>query len=447
MTRHSTLFESLGLPSASEDASAARTRMRERFGERLSQGRHPWPGELARARDMAPHELLSQCTGLPTHADIFGGSECLEDWAREYGSEEGSKEEEPHEDDGLAWTWVVGAVAVAYVVWDLLDEPIRFSSGDVEGSLDGFEIDGIPWTLERMHHPGAPYVARVGEMMLHGGQALPGPGSTNVNIGGRPALTVGHAVAACPMTNVVGLPHLPQSGSWKTTNGSVYVNARPLLRTGDWVVELPGGPNPIVGGTPSVLAGPPARSSLVQEVHHLGLDVLSDGLERVGWTGPTLKLSATVSWNWQGIVGGAAAIGLLHAGAANPMLAPVAGWGAKRILAAIDKPKISLEIDLDLGSLFADFREDRSNPYPWGPRGRSDRSQWVFDLPHWNDQRAAEVDPARPFPPTKKDESEGWESKSLEDGPKKHDQDGWDWGPFHKRTQTHDSEQQPEPWE
>lgn len=420
--------------------------MRERFGELLSQGRHPWPSELARARDTSPHEKLSQCTGLPTHADIFGGSECLEEWAQKYGPEGESDEEQPEEDDGFPWEWVAGALFAAYVVWELLDEPVSLPLGEVEGSLDGFEIDGIPWTVERMHHPGAPYAARVGEMMLHGGKALPGPGSRNVNIGGLKALTFEHAVAACPMPNVVGLPHRPQSGSWMTTNGSVFVNGKPLLRRGDWVMEFPGGANPISGGMPSVLAGPPARSSVVEEVQYLGLDIFSDGLERVGWTGPSLKLNGTASWTWQGIVGTGAAIGLLHVGAANPMLAPVAGWGAKRILTAIDKPEYSIGVTLDFGSLFAEYREDRLNLRPWGPRGRSKRTRWVLDLPSWVEERSAEVDPTKPDPLTKKEEKEGWKTEPFGDGPKKHDQDGWDFGPFHKRTQDHDSEQPPEPW-
>ncbi|MGH1348445.1 MAG: hypothetical protein ACRBN8_43235 [Nannocystales bacterium] len=437
-----TLFEMLGLPSVDEDARVAEARMRERFGELLFQGRYPWPSELARDRERPPHEELSQCTGLLTHADIFGGSECLEEWAEKYGPEDESDEE----DDGFPWK--IGALlAAGWVVWEMLDKPVSLPPGEVEGSLDGFEIDGIPWTVERMHHPGAPHAARVGEMMLHGGTALPGPGSSNVKIGGLGALTFEHAVASCPLTNVVGIPHLPQPGSWTTTNTKVFVNGWPLLRRGDWVVETPGGANPISGGMPSVVAGPPARSSLVEEVHYLGLDLLSDGLERAGWTGPTLKLSATASWTWQGIVGTGVAVGLLHAGAANPMLAPVAGWGAKKILAAIDKPEISLGIDIDLGSLFAEYREDRKNPYPWGPRGRSKRTRWVFDLPHWFDERSAEVDPTKPVPPTKKEEKEGWKQEPLDDGPKKHDQDGWDFGPIHKRSQDHDSEEQPEAWE
>jgi len=97
------LFELLGLPSVKEDVRAAEARMRERFGELLSQGRHPWPSELARARDTPPHEKLSQCTGLLTHADFFGGSECLEEWAEEYGPEGESDEEQPEEDDGSPW--------------------------------------------------------------------------------------------------------------------------------------------------------------------------------------------------------------------------------------------------------------------------------------------------------------------------------------------------------
>jgi hypothetical protein len=155
MAGESTLFELLGLPSVSEDVRAAQARMR--FGKLLSQGRHPWPSELDRVRDTPPHEKLSQCTGLLTHADIFGGSECLQEWAKEFEPEGESEEDEAEEDDGFPW-WVVGVVA--WAVWELLDEPVSVTSGDVEGSLDGFEIDGIPWTVERMHHPGCTGVRR-----------------------------------------------------------------------------------------------------------------------------------------------------------------------------------------------------------------------------------------------------------------------------------------------
>ena len=445
MASETALFDELGLPWMG-DVDRTRARMEESFGELFSEGWFPWSEPSSSTSD--PGEELRQCTGLPTPADIFGGSPCLEEWAEKLKSDEDKTDEE---DDGVPWWIIVGAaIATAgWIVWGLLDEPVSLPPGEVDGTLDGFEIDGIPWTVDRMHHPKEPRAARVAELMLHGGKALPGPGSHNVNIGGRGALTAAHAVAACPMPNVVGLPHLPQPGSWKTTNTSVYVNGQPLLRTGDWVLEMPGGLNPIVGGMPTVFAGPQARSCMVQEVHYLGLDTFVDGLERVGWTGAKLTLKGTVSWNLQDVALLAGAAGLLYVGGGIPLVAPVAGWGAKKMVAAVDGPEIKFDFELDMGTLFGETRKDFDNPLPWGPERNTTRERYEFDVPGYKRSESAELDPAGKRPPTKKDETSEWESKSIEDGPTKTD-DGdvevFELGPARKRTQTHDAEKPPKPW-
>ena len=216
--------------------------------------------------------------------------------------------------------------------------------------LPGFEIDGIPWTVERTRIPGPPMAARIADPLLHGGIAVPGPGSTDVKISGRGALTVEHVVGACPMPNLVGLPHLPQSGpaAWTTTNGSVYVNGAPLLRAGDWVMESFGGPNPIIAGAPLVLAGPPGAPCVVLEVTHLRLSEFVPGLERVGSLGGKFTVKATVSWSLRDMLGGAAAAAMAYAGG------PVGMWGARAMLGVIDGPTLKIEFDAETTG-FADF--------------------------------------------------------------------------------------------
>lgn len=441
MAGEPTLFEALGLPEVSE-AMAARRRMRERAADLISEGEIPWPSRLSEARSQ--DDELGQCTGLPTQADIWGRTECLEEWAEDYLDQK--SEEEPDEPWEFPW-WLAAVIGAGWGVWELLDHPVGFDSGDIEWEIDGFEIDGIPWTVDKMHHPDAPLAARVGEMMLHGGKALPGPGSPDVFIGGERALTVSDAVAACPMANVVGIPHIPQPGSWQTTNGSVYVNGKPLLRHGDWFMEYPGGPNPIIGGMPSVLAGPEPRSVMVQEVQYKGLDFFVDDLERVGWTGGKITLKASVSWTYQDAVKGLAAIGLFHLGYGSPLLAPVTTWGAKRILDSMAKPKITHKSTVDMGTLFGETRKDFENPAPWGPRNKTTREKYQFELPDFGDDRSAEVDPAQPWPPIKKDEKGGWKWEPVDKGPEKLDEDVVDWGPFKWERQTHDANEAPKPWD
>lgn len=350
MATPSTLHEALGLPSAA-DVEEAKARMQERFPELT---------EWGRAFDEGVQEL-GERTGLPTYHDVFAGTERLQEWleGRENTSEvevestdeePASEEESESEDDGLPW-WVklLGAAAVAYYVYEKLGYEVTVSE-DIEFEIPAFEIDGIPWTVERTRVPGPPMAARIADPLLHGGVAVPGPGSADVKISGRGALTVDHIVGACPMPHVSGLPHLPMTGraAWRTTNGSVYVNGAPLLRAGDWVIEHLGGNNPIIAGAPRVLAGPPGAPCVVQEVTHRRLSEFVPYVERIGSVGGKYSVKATVSWSLRDMLGGAAAAGLAYLGG------PVGMWGARAMLGLIDGPTLKIEFNAEATG-FVDF--------------------------------------------------------------------------------------------
>ena len=345
----STLYEALGLPTMA-DVEAARDRMREHF-----------PEVTTRAQKVDRWiEEFGDRTGLPSYHDVFAGTQRLRDWVEANTSKDeeplepetdDEKNEEADEDDGFPW-WILGPVAAGYFIYKKLDHKVEISE-DIGMDIPGFEIDGIPWTVERTRMPGLPMAARIADPLLHGGLAVPGPGSANVRISGRGALSVEHVVGACPMPHVSGLPHLPhlpQSGppAWKTTNGSVFVNGAPLLRAGDWVVEQLGGNNPIIAGAPRVLAGPPAAPCVVQEVTHRRLSEFVPGLERIGSLGGKFTVKATVSWSLRDMLGGAAAAGMAYAGG------PVGMWGARAMLGVIDGPTLKIEFDAEVTG-FADF--------------------------------------------------------------------------------------------
>ena len=108
------------------------------------------------------------------------------------------------------------------------------------------------------------WAARVGDPMLHGGFAGPGPGSENVTIGGRPALRAGDQ-ALCPLAT----PCLHGPAPLVSTNTSVWINDRPAIRVGDFVVDA-GGNNPIIVGCPTVTVGaPPAPVDASVPTEHL----------------------------------------------------------------------------------------------------------------------------------------------------------------------------------
>lgn len=101
--------------------------------------------------------------------------------------------------------------------------------------------------------PPAPMAARVGDVTVHGSPLVPGPGSPNVLIGGKPAWRAGADLHLCPFP---GPPH----GSGPTLAGaaSVLINGSPAARAGDYVLEPAGGPDVILLGCATVLIGPQA---------------------------------------------------------------------------------------------------------------------------------------------------------------------------------------------
>lgn len=135
---------------------------------------------------------------------------------------------------------------------------------DVEGEgallREQVQVDGGLWELDpaQVMRPTTfvavgPRAARVGDPMLHGGVAGPGPGSATVFVGGRPALRLGDA-HACTLTTPA--PH--GAGTFTSAYDRVHIEGRPAIRAGDFVLEPFGGPNPVVDGCPRVTIGPAA---------------------------------------------------------------------------------------------------------------------------------------------------------------------------------------------
>ncbi len=93
--------------------------------------------------------------------------------------------------------------------------------------------------------------ARVGDQTSHGTPLSPGPGSTNVLIGGMPAWRVGSDTHTCPLVTVL-VPHV--GGMVAVGSMTVLINGLPAARQGDQVVEV-GPPNAIAMGATTVLIG------------------------------------------------------------------------------------------------------------------------------------------------------------------------------------------------
>jgi len=93
--------------------------------------------------------------------------------------------------------------------------------------------------------------ARVGDMTSHGTPLSPGPGSTNVLIGGMPAWKATADTHTCPLVTGV-VPHV--GGVVTMGSVTVLINNLPAVRQGDIIVEA-GPPNTIVMGCPTVLIG------------------------------------------------------------------------------------------------------------------------------------------------------------------------------------------------
>lgn len=93
--------------------------------------------------------------------------------------------------------------------------------------------------------------ARLGDQTSHGTPLVPGIGSVNVLIGGKPAWRAGVDVHVCPLVDGVK-PHV--GGVVAVGSTSVLINGLPAARQGDLVVEA-GAPNAILLGEPTVLIG------------------------------------------------------------------------------------------------------------------------------------------------------------------------------------------------
>lgn len=93
--------------------------------------------------------------------------------------------------------------------------------------------------------------ARVGDQTSHGTPLVPGPGSVNVLIGGKPAWRATSDFHTCPLFDGPK-PHV--GGIVAVGSITVLINSLPAARQGDQVVEA-GAPNPIALGEPTVLIG------------------------------------------------------------------------------------------------------------------------------------------------------------------------------------------------
>jgi uncharacterized Zn-binding protein involved in type VI secretion len=96
-----------------------------------------------------------------------------------------------------------------------------------------------------------PLAARVGDMTSHGTPLAPGPGSTNVMIGGMPAWRATSDFHTCPLVTGV-VPHV--GGIVAVGSLTVLINNLPAARQGDIITEA-GPPNNIVIGCPTVMIG------------------------------------------------------------------------------------------------------------------------------------------------------------------------------------------------
>jgi uncharacterized Zn-binding protein involved in type VI secretion len=96
-----------------------------------------------------------------------------------------------------------------------------------------------------------PAAARVGDMTSHGTPLSPGPGSTDVLIGGMPAWRATADVHTCPLVTAL-VPH--GGGVVSIGSATVLINSLPAARQGDVIVES-GPPNSIVMGCPTVMIG------------------------------------------------------------------------------------------------------------------------------------------------------------------------------------------------
>ena len=96
-----------------------------------------------------------------------------------------------------------------------------------------------------------PSAARLADNTSHGSPLVPGPGSLNVLINGRPAWLCLSDFHTCPLVD--GLkPHV--GGTVLVGSKTVFINSRPAARVGDTIIEA-SFPNVIISGLPNVNIG------------------------------------------------------------------------------------------------------------------------------------------------------------------------------------------------
>ena len=93
--------------------------------------------------------------------------------------------------------------------------------------------------------------ARMADPTSHGTPLSPGPGSSDVLIGGMPAWRALVDFHTCPLITVL-VPHV--GGVVTMGSMTVLINNFPAVRQGDMIVEV-GPPNTIVMGCPTVIIG------------------------------------------------------------------------------------------------------------------------------------------------------------------------------------------------
>ncbi|MBC8073674.1 MAG: PAAR domain-containing protein [Deltaproteobacteria bacterium] len=120
----------------------------------------------------------------------------------------------------------------------------------------------------------APYVARVSDPTAHGMPLGPGIGSTDVLIAGLPAFRA--LVDFCVCAAATPIPHV--GGVAPVGDPTVMINGFPIVRAGDVIVEPCGGPNPVLMGCTSVMAGAaPPPVDIVKLVPHERDDTIEIG--------------------------------------------------------------------------------------------------------------------------------------------------------------------------
>ena len=96
-----------------------------------------------------------------------------------------------------------------------------------------------------------PPAARMGDTTSHGTPLSPGPGSTDVLIGGMPAWRATADFHTCPLLTGT-VPHV--GGVVALGSTTVLINNLPAARQGDMIVES-GPPNSIALGEMTVMIG------------------------------------------------------------------------------------------------------------------------------------------------------------------------------------------------